>query len=80
MVGFETRSKDVLDTLPAPSDPVDIKSDADRRYGMLEFWMHRMVQERAVYLPGTPIEWIGNHEAGAKLDQNAGKFEDEMSF
>lgn len=70
--------KEMLDTLPAPPAPESIESDEDRRMGLLEFWLGRMARERAVRLPGTPNEWIGNNESGIRLRVSPGKFEKLM--
>lgn len=70
--------QEMLDELKAPDFPEAIESDADRRYEFLSFWLGRMVRERAIRLPGTPNEWIGNRESGIRLNANSGKFESLM--
>ncbi|EMB16040.1 DEAD/DEAH box helicase [Rhodopirellula europaea] len=67
-----------LDQLPAPEHPDSINSDDDRRRGLLEFWLLRMARERAVRLPGTPGEWIGNKDSGIRLRVSLGRFEKLM--
>lgn len=67
-----------LDELPAPEFPTTLESDADRKNELLAFWLGRMARERAVLLPGTPNEWIGNRDSGIRLNANSGKFESLM--
>jgi ATP-dependent helicase YprA (DUF1998 family) len=69
---------DSLEELPAPDQPDSIESDSQRRMALLDFWLGRMARDRAVRLPGTPNEWIGNKESGVRLNASAGKFEKEM--
>lgn len=71
-------TRDSLKELPAPKQPVSIESDSERRMALLDFWLGRMARDRAVRLPGTPNEWIGNKESGVRLNASAGKFEKEM--
>lgn len=68
----------MLEELKAPDFPEAIELDAERRYEFLSFWLGRMVRERAVRLPGTPNEWIGNRESGIRLNADSGKFEPLM--
>jgi hypothetical protein len=70
--------QEMLEELKAPDFPEAIELDAERRYEFLSFWLGRMVRERAVRLPGTPNEWIGNRESGIRLNANSGKFEPLM--
>ena len=71
-------TRDSLEELPAPDQPVSIESNSERRMALLDFWLGRMARDRAVRLPGTPNEWIGNKESGVRLNASAGKFEMEM--
>lgn len=68
----------LLDQLPAPDALTSVDAPRERRQAVLEFWMHRMVRDRAVWLRGTPTEWIGSPEQGASLNPSAGKFQAEM--
>lgn len=70
--------QETLDQLPAPGLPDSVESEVDRRRGLLEFWLLRMARERAIRLPGTPGEWIGNKDSGIRLRVNGGKFEKLM--
>lgn len=70
--------QETLDQLPAPEQPDSIESEEDRRRGLLEFWLLRMARERAIRLPGTPGEWIGNKDSGIRLRVSGGKFEKLM--
>lgn len=75
---ISTYLQGTLDDLPAPEQPTAIESESDRRMALLNFWLGRMARERAVRLPGTPNEWIGNRESGIRLNANTGKFEKMM--
>jgi ATP-dependent helicase YprA (DUF1998 family) len=70
--------QETIDQLPAPGQPDSIESEEDRRRGLLEFWLLRMTRERAIRLPGTPGDWIGNKDSGIRLRVNGGKFEKLM--
>ncbi|MEO8498719.1 MAG: helicase-related protein, partial [Planctomycetota bacterium] len=71
-------TRDWVEGLPAPDQPDSIESVSQRRMALLDFWLGRMARDRAVRLPGTPNEWIGNKESGVRLNASAGKFEKEM--
>jgi len=73
-------TQEALDALPAPDEPSAIEEQSERRIGLMEFWLHRMSRNRAVWLPGTPNEWIGNSDHGVKLEPSAGKFQAEMTY
>lgn len=70
--------QETIDKLPIPPQPDSIQSDADRSRGLLEFWLLRMARERAIRLPGTPGEWIGNKDSGIRLRVSLGRFEKLM--
>lgn len=62
----------VLENLVAPGVPADL-SPEDRKKALLSLWTWLMIQERALYLSGTPAEWIGG-EDGARLRLQEGRF------
>ena len=70
--------KDILNELSAPDHPETFERPEDRKMELLTFWLGRMVRERAVLLPGTRNEWIGNKDSGIRLNANSGKFEPLM--
>lgn len=70
---------ELMSSLPAPEQPVQLTREDDRRKALLDFWIGCMVRVRAARLPGTPLEWIGTREGGVKIQRSAGKFNDLMT-
>lgn len=72
--------REAFERLPIPPEPAAITSDSQRREALMEFWMHRMARNRAVWLPGTNPEWVGSSDTGAHINLDSGKFMEEMTY
>ena len=61
-----------LDELPAPPTP-DGVDESERRRLFLSLWIRLMAEKRAIFIPGTPIQWVDSTD-GARLNLQKGKF------
>jgi len=64
--------RNALNRLPAPPAPAHLP-DNERREHLLTLWVRLMADRRAIFLPGTPLDWIDTSE-GAKLNLQPGGF------
>ncbi len=58
--------------LPGPPEPADL-SVAERRWALLDLWLHDAILSRALYLPTTPSEWLDS-PVGARITRTTASF------
>jgi len=61
-----------FEQLPAPPEPSDLTDD-ERRWALLDLWVHDAVQRRTLFLPTTPGDWLDSRD-GAKIRRTRGRF------
>lgn len=61
-----------FEQLAAPPGPDEL-SAYDRRWALLDLWLHDAILSRALYLPTTPAEWLDSSD-GAKIKRTTASF------
>ena len=61
-----------FDELPVPPTPVELSED-QRRWALLDLWVHDAVLSHALYLPTTPSDWL-DAKGDAKIRRTKASF------
>ncbi len=61
-----------FEQLPAPPEPAELSAN-ERRWALLDLWLHDAILSRALYLPTTPSEWLDS-PAGPKIKRTTASF------